>query len=194
MTVGLTLAEWQQNGKKVDQWDRSYSGWWGSSRVAFRVTLIGIVTFPIHQARPDFPNHLPDGAACQFKHLIWSHPSSDNMIVGLQLAGRWAARVHMWWTEAREAGFVGLPSLDRICSPPLDHGTGGGWERMKRLPCVARMRALHTHHSTWIPIKARWPNLRQTNFEPGHARENQERCRKNWKPQSPAVENNFLHL
>lgn len=140
----------------------------GQQQEAAGVTVIGIVTFPIHQARPDFLNHFPDGAARQFKHLIWSHPSSDNMIVGLQLAGCSAARVHMWWTEAREAGLVALPSLDRICSPLLDHGTGGGWVRMKKLPCVAGIRALHTHHSAWIPIKARQPNLSQTNFRPGH--------------------------
>lgn len=57
------------------------------SREARGVTLIGVVTFPIHQARADISNHLPDGVARRFKHLIGSHPSSDNMAVGLQLAG-----------------------------------------------------------------------------------------------------------
>lgn len=164
---------------------------WGSSREAAGVTLIGIVTFPIHQARPDFPNRLPDGAARQFKHLIWSHPSSDNMIAGLQLAGCSAARVPMWWTEAREAGLATLPSLDRICSPPLDHGTGGGWGRMKKLPCVAGIRALHTRHSTWIPIKARQPNLSQTNFGPGYRTVNQKTCKNTGRSWFPALRMTF---
>lgn len=99
---------------------------------------------------PDFPNHWPDGAARQFKHLIWSNPSSDNMMVWLQLAwhsAAWSAPV-MDWSQGNERIAV-LCSPDRICSPLSDHGTGGAWERMKKLPCIAGIR----DHSTGIPIE-----------------------------------------
>lgn len=42
-----------------------------------------------------------------------------------------------------------LHSPDRICSPPLDHGTGGDGERMKKLPCVAGIR----EHTLTTPLE-----------------------------------------
>lgn len=42
-----------------------------------------------------------------------------------------------------------LHSRDRICSPPLDHGTGGDGERMKKLPCVAGIR----EHTLTTPLE-----------------------------------------
>lgn len=67
--------------------------------------------FPSSSSKVRLPESFARWAARQFKYLIWSHPSSDNVIVGLQLAGRSAARAHTWWTEAREVDLVGGPPL-----------------------------------------------------------------------------------
>lgn len=55
-----------------------------------------------------------------------------------------------------------LCSPDRICSPPLDHGTGGAWERMKKLPCVAGIR----EHTLTTPLEYQSKdNLEPDKFE-----------------------------